>query len=105
MLPAVYKMEIYYRPGVRLVRLRLKVRLVKAEVVETLVYGCITWTQKKPGFDRLPRVHHFMLLRCLGWRKWNRDDHIRSYADALAKTAHENIEAIVRKRRILFADS
>ena len=44
-----------------------------------------------------------MLLRCLGWRKWKRDDHTLSYADALAKTASESIGAIVRKRRILFA--
>ena len=34
-----YKMEIHDRPGVRL---RLKVRLLKAEVGETLVYGCMT---------------------------------------------------------------
>ena len=34
-----YKMEIYDYPGVRL---RLKVRLLKAEVVETLLYGCMT---------------------------------------------------------------
>ena len=44
-----------------------------------------------------------MLLRCLGWRKRKRDDHTLLYADALAKTASESIEAIVRKRRILFA--
>ena len=44
-----------------------------------------------------------MLLRCLGWRKRKRDDHALSYADALAKTASEGTEAIVRKRRILFA--
>ena len=44
-----------------------------------------------------------MLLRCLGWRKRKRDDHTLSYADALAKTASESIEATVRKRRILFA--
>ena len=44
-----------------------------------------------------------MLLRCLGWQKRKRDDHTLSYADALAKTASESIEAIVRKRRILFA--
>ena len=42
-----------------------------------------------------------MLLRCLGWRKRKRDD--LSYADALAKKASDSIEAIVRKRRILFA--
>ena len=93
-------MEIYDRPGVRL---RLKVRLLKAEVVETLLYGCMTWSPKKPDYDRLRWVHHSMLLRCLGWRKRKRDDHTLSYADELAKTASESIEAIVRKRRILFA--
>ena len=95
-----YKMEIYDCPGVRL---RLKVRLLKAEVVETLLDGCMTWSPKKPDYDRLRQVYHSMLLRCLGWRKRKRDDHTLSYADALAKTASESIEAIVPKRRILFA--
>ena len=45
----------------------------------------------------------YILLQCLGWRKRKRDDHTLSYADALAKTASESIEVIVRKRRILFA--
>ena len=31
------------------------------------------------------------------------DDHTLPYVDALAKTAFEGVEAIVRKRRILFA--
>ena len=93
-------MEIYDRPGVRL---RLKVRLLKAEVVETLLYGCMMWSPNKPDYDRLRRVYHSMLLRFLGCRKRNRDDHTLSYADALAKTASESIEAIVRKRRTLFA--
>ena len=44
-----------------------------------------------------------MLLRCLGWRKRKRDHHTLSYADALAKTASQSTEAIVRKQRILFA--
>ena len=45
-----YKMEIYDRPGVGL---RLKVRLLKAEVIETLLYGCMTWSPNKPmtGYD------------------------------------------------------
>ena len=60
-----YKMEIYDRPGVRL---RLKVRLLKVEVVETPLYGRMTWSPKKPDYDRLRRVHHCMLLRCFGWR-------------------------------------
>ena len=58
-----YKMEIYDRPGVRL---RLKVRLLKAEVVEILLFGCMTWSPNKPDYDRLRRVHRCMLLRCLG---------------------------------------
>ena len=95
-----YKMEIYDRPGVRV---RLKVRLLKGEVVETLLYGCMTWSPNKSDHDRLRQVYHSMLLRCLGWRKQKRDDHTPSYADALAKTASESLEAIVRKRRILFA--
>ena len=36
-----YKMKIYNQPGVRL---RSKVWLLKAEVVETLLYGCMTWS-------------------------------------------------------------
>ena len=95
-----YKMEIYDRPGVRL---RLKVRLLKAQVIETLLYGCMTWSPNKPNYGRLRRVHHSMLLRFLGYRKRKRNDHTLSYADALAKTAPESIEAIVRKRRIMLA--
>ena len=77
--------------------------MLKAEVIERLLYGCMTWSPNKPDYDRLRRVHHSMLLRCLRWRKRKRDDHTLSYADALAKTASESIEEIVRKRRILFA--
>ena len=86
-------MKIYDRPGVRI---RLKVRLLKAEVVETLLYGCMTWSPTKPDHVRLRRVHRSMLLRCLGWRKRKRDDYTLSYADAIAKTASESMEAIVR---------
>ena len=77
--------------------------MLKAEVFETLIYGYMTWSPNKLDHDRLRRVQYFMLLLCLGWRKRKRDDHTLSYADALVKTASENIEAIVRKRRILFA--
>ena len=54
-----YKMEIYDHPGVRL---RLKVRLLKAEVVKMLIYGCMTWSPRKSDYDRLRRVHRSMLL-------------------------------------------
>ena len=87
----------------RVVHLRLKARLLKAEMIETLPYSCMTWSSNEPDYDRLRRVHHSMLLRCLGWRERKRDDYTLSYADALAETASESLEAIVRKRRIFFA--
>ena len=91
-------MLIYDHPGVRF---RLKVRLLKAEVIETPFYGLMTWNSTKPDYDSLRRVHHSMLFQCLGWVKLKRNDHIPSHAGALAKTASESIEAIVRTRWIL----
>ena len=76
---------------------RLKVRLLKPEVVETVLYGCMTRSPNKLDNDRLRRVHDSMLLRCLGWRKRKRDDHTVLYADAFAKMASGSIEAILRK--------
>ena len=90
-----YKTEIYDRTGVR---------LLKAEMIETLLYGCMTWSLNKPDYDRLPQVHHSKLLRFLGWRKRKRDDHTLSYADVLAKAASESIDTTVRKRRIILRD-
>ena len=43
-----YKMEIYDRPGVRL---RLKVRMLSAWVIEALLYGCVTWSPNKADND------------------------------------------------------
>ena len=45
-----YKMEIYDRPSVRS---RLKVWMLKAEVLETLLYGYVTWNpSKSTGYGR-----------------------------------------------------
>ena len=74
-----YKVEIYDRPGVSL---RPKVRLLKAEVLDTLLYGCATWNPNPADYDRLRKVHHKMLLRCSGWRKRKREDQTLSYAHA-----------------------
>ena len=53
--------------------------VLKAEVIEALLYGCVTWSPNKLDYDRLLRqAHHSMLLRCLGWRKRKRDDHTLS---------------------------
>ena len=36
----------------------LKVRMLKAEVVETLLYGCVTWTLGQEHFAELRTAHH-----------------------------------------------
>ena len=46
----LYKKDINDCPGVRL---RLKVRLLKAEMVEGLLYGCMTCSPNKPYHDSL----------------------------------------------------
>ena len=39
--------------------------MLKVEVLETLLYGCMTWTNNNPYHDRLLRVHHSMFFRYL----------------------------------------
>ena len=71
--------------------------MLKAEVLETLLYGCVTWSPSKADYDRLRNGHHQMLLRCLGWRKRKREDRILSYANALLRTDSESAETMVRR--------
>ena len=93
-------MEIYDRPSVHL---RLKVGVLKAEVKEALLHGCVTWSPSMADYDRLRKIHHQMLLRYLGWRKRKHEDHILSYANALLRTDSESVAMTVRRRRIWFA--
>ena len=46
------------------VRLRLKVLTLKAEVVETLLFGCIAWTPSKAHYSKMRQVYYSLLLRC-----------------------------------------
>ena len=77
--------------------------MLKAEVLETMLYGCGMWSPRAYHSDTLRRAPHSVLTRCIGWRKHNSTDHPISYLDTLMKTGSESIEAILRKRRILFA--
>ena len=94
-----YTLELYDRPSVPL---ELEIRMLRAEVLETRLYDCITWSPRACHYDRLRRVHHSFLTRCIGWRKNNRTDHLISYLDTLVKTGSKSIEVIMRRRRILF---
>ena len=77
--------------------------MLRAEVLETMLYGCVTWSPCACHYDTLPRAHHRFLTRCLGWRKHYRADHPIFYLDTLIKTGSESIEVTLRRRRILFA--
>ena len=76
----MYTLELYGRPGAPL---ELKIRMLRAEVLETMLYDCVTWIPRACHYDTLRRAHHKFLTRCIGWRKHNRADHPTSYLDTL----------------------
>ena len=95
-----YTLGLYDRPSAPL---ELKIRMLRAQVLETMLYGCVTWSPRACHCDTLRRAHHRFLTRCIGWRKHNRADHPISYLDMFIKSRSEIIEATLRRRRILFA--
>ena len=95
-----YTLELYDQPNAPL---ELGIRMLRAEVLESILYGCVTWSQRACHYDTLRRAHHRFLTRCIGWRKQNRADHPISYLDTPMKAGSESIEATSRRRRILFA--
>ena len=94
-----YTLELYDRPSALL---ELKIWMLRAEVVETMLYGCVTWSPRACHYDTLRRAHYRFLTRCIGWRKHNRADDPISYLNTLLKTGSESIEATLHRRRILF---
>ena len=90
-----YTLEPYDRPSALL---ELKTQMIRAELLETMLYGCITWNPRARHYDALRRALHRLLTRCIGWRKHDRADHPISHLDPLIKTGREGIEAILRRR-------
>ena len=68
----------------------------------TTLYGCITWSPHACHYNTLRRAQHSFLTGCIGWRKNNHTDHPISYLDSLIRVAIKIIEAIMRRKRILF---
>ena len=93
-----YTLELYDRPSAPL---ELKIWMLRAEVLETMLYGCVTWSPRACHYDTLRGAHHEFSTRCIGWRTHNRADHPISYLDTLISGS---IEATLRRRRILFAE-
>ena len=94
-----YTWELYDRPKAKLPP--LNARMVRSEVVETLLYGCATWTPLKGHYTKLHTTHHGMLLQIIGaWCK-SPNKRILSYKNALQRTKCEGIEPTVRPRRLV----
>ena len=84
--------------------LSLKVRMLTAEVIETLLYGCVTWTLRVGHFAKLRTAHHQVLLRVIGFHRRVRiDDTILSYTKPLKMIRCESTETTIRKRWLCFA--
>ena len=80
-----------------------KVRLLKTEVMATLLYVCVTWTPGPEHFAKLRTAHRNLLPRIIGFQRRQRTDHGMSYAKVLKKAQCESIGTTTRKRRLLFA--
>ena len=59
-----YTPELYDRPSAPLY---LKIRMLTAEVLETMLYGCVTCSPRACHYDTLRRAHHRFLTGCIGW--------------------------------------
>ena len=60
--------ESYDMTAPRLVS--LTVCMLKAEVIGTLLYGCVTWTLSVKLFAKLRTAHHqVLLLRVIGFQR------------------------------------
>ena len=55
--------------------LELKIRMLRAVVLETILYGCVTWSPRACHYDTLHRAHHSFLTHCIGWQNNNHTDH------------------------------
>ena len=95
-----FSRELFYRPRAPW---RLKVRLLRAEAMEALLYACMTWAPYRDHYRLLRRTHHRLLLRVIGYRRERGTHRQLSYAQARKKTGCQNVEATIRQRRLLFA--
>ena len=68
----------------------LKVRLLKTEVMETLLCGCVTLALRLEYIAKLRTAQHNLLWRIIGLQqRRQRTDHRMSYTKALKKAQYE----------------
>ena len=81
-----YTLELYEQTSAPL---KLKIQMLRAGVLEAMLYGCVTWSPRACHYDTLRPAYHSFLTRCIGWRKSNGTDRSISYLDTLIKTGNE----------------
>ena len=57
-----YTLELYDRPSAPLEPI---IWMLRAEVLETMLYGCVTWSPRGCHYETLKRAHHRFLTRCI----------------------------------------
>ena len=86
--------------------LELKIWMLRAEVLKTIMYGCVTWSPCACYCDTLAATSPPQLSDSL-YRSTREQPHrplpISYYLDTLMKTGSESVDAMMRRRRILFA--
>ena len=87
-------MKNYTRFGVDLygmltARLNLKVRLLKTDLIKTLLYGRVTWTLNMTHLNELRKAHLEALRRVLGFQRRAHHTNL-SYAKGHNKTKCES---------------
>ena len=58
-----YTFELCDRPSAPL---ELKIQMLRAEALETILYDCVVWNTRACHYDTLRRAHHRFLTRCIG---------------------------------------
>lgn len=70
--PKRFSPELYY---LTITPRSLNVRMLKAEVMETLLYRCVTWTLSAKHSTKLRTAHPQVLLRAISLQRRQRTDH------------------------------
>ena len=78
--------------------------MLTAEVLETMSYGCVTWSPRTCHYGTLRRAQHSFLTRYIDWAKGqSRPPPDFLFGHACYEDGSESIEATLRRGCILFA--
>ena len=97
-----YLRELYNQPKAAL---SLKTRMVKAEAIEALLYGCSMWTLRQKHYSKLRTLHHRVLLRIIGAQRKKPGHRMTSYNRAFEITRCESMETTLRTRGLSWVET